>query len=347
MRFTGCNLRCVWCDTAYAFHGGEKTTVGDVVAKLTEWNTPLVELTGGEPLLHKGCPPLAEVLLEMGFTVLCETSGSLPISLLPADVIKIMDLKCPGSGECDKNDWSNIGTLSEMDEVKFVIADRADYEWARDVVRRYDLSMRCAAVLFSSVFAAASPREIVEWILEDDLAVRLIAVRRAKAIRLGSPSFGVLAMGHGRAQRSDVLLEQRPRRLGPGGKMHFGRIGPVVQRHIDIPASRVGIPYREPAAQVLLAPLELVASKAQFVRFGAVHGEIHVAYTRAQLHIREFFLRVGKLYRRLHQALAEGLVQFVPRAPRPGAVAFELRAPLFGAVAPRSPECIELAFQLE
>ena len=172
VRFTGCNLRCVWCDTAYAFHGGEKTTVGDVVAKLTEWNTPLVELTGGEPLLHKGCPPLAEVLLEMGFTVLCETSGSLPISLLPADVIKIMDLKCPGSGECDKNDWSNIGTLSEMDEVKFVIADRADYEWARDVVRRYDLSMRCAAVLFSSVFAAASPREIVEWILEDDLAVR-------------------------------------------------------------------------------------------------------------------------------------------------------------------------------
>lgn len=172
VRFTGCNLRCVWCDTAYAFHDGEKTTVGEVVGTLVEWETPLVELTGGEPLLHKGCPPLAAVLLERGFTVLCETSGSLPIALLPADVIKIVDFKCPGSGECDKNHWSNVDALSPRDEVKFVIADRADYEWSREVVRRYGLPGRCAAVLFSSVFAAASPKDIVEWILEDSLEVR-------------------------------------------------------------------------------------------------------------------------------------------------------------------------------
>lgn len=172
VRFTGCHLRCVWCDTAYAFYGGEKTTVGTVLEKVAELGVPLVELTGGEPLLHKACPTLAECLLERGYTVLCETSGALPIERLPRDVIKIMDLKCPGSGESERNDWSNIGALSGCDEVKFVIADRADYEWSRDVVRRHDLPKRCRAVLFSSAFGQASPREIVEWILEDGLEVR-------------------------------------------------------------------------------------------------------------------------------------------------------------------------------
>lgn len=172
VRFTGCNLRCVWCDTAYAFHGGEKVTVGQVLEEVAGLGVSLVELTGGEPLLQKACSTLAECLLERGYTVLCETSGALPIARLPEGVVKIMDLKCPGSGECERNDWSNVEALSERDEVKFVIADRADYEWSRDIVRRHGLAERCRAVLFSSAFGQASPRDIVEWILADGLDVR-------------------------------------------------------------------------------------------------------------------------------------------------------------------------------
>ncbi len=172
IRFTGCNLRCRWCDTEYAFYGGEKWPLDRVLERVTELGVPLVEITGGEPLLHKGCPLLAEALLDRGHTVLCETSGALPIDRLPADVIKIMDLKCPGSGECDKNDWANIARLSPRDEVKFVLADRADYEWSRDVVRRHELSRRCNAVLFSTVFGGVPARDVVDWILEDGLEVR-------------------------------------------------------------------------------------------------------------------------------------------------------------------------------
>lgn len=172
VRLTGCNLRCVWCDTAYAFYGGKRMTVDEVVAAVEALRCSLVEITGGEPLLQKHCGTLARRLLDRGMTVLCETSGALPIDRLPAEVIKIMDLKCPGSGECEKNDWSNIDKLSARDEVKFVIADRADYEWARDVVRRYDLSARCRQVLFSPVFGAVDPRSIVEWLIEDRLDVR-------------------------------------------------------------------------------------------------------------------------------------------------------------------------------
>jgi 7-carboxy-7-deazaguanine synthase len=172
VRFTGCNLRCTWCDTAYAFHDGERTVVGDVLEKVAALGVPLVEITGGEPLLQKACPTLATCLLERGYRVLCETSGALPISILPADVVKIMDLKCPGSGEAERNHWPNIEALSKRDEVKFVLADRADYEWARDRVREHDLVRRCGAVLFSSAFGQASPRDIVEWILADGLEVR-------------------------------------------------------------------------------------------------------------------------------------------------------------------------------
>lgn len=172
VRFTGCNLRCTWCDTAYAFHDGEKSTVGDVLEKVASLGVALVEITGGEPLLQKACPTLAACLLERGYTVLCETSGALPIAALPADVVKIMDLKCPGSGEAERNYWPNIAALSKRDEVKFVLADRVDYEWARDRVREHDLVRRCGAVLFSSAFGQASPREIVDWILADGLEVR-------------------------------------------------------------------------------------------------------------------------------------------------------------------------------
>lgn len=172
VRLTGCNLRCTWCDTAYAFHGGTKMSVDEVVRRVEELDCPLVEITGGEPLLHKACPTLAQRLLDLGLTVLCETSGSLPIDRLPEGVIRIMDLKCPGSGECERNDWSNIDRLGPRDEVKFVIADRADYEWSRDMISRYNLSSRCNEVLFSPVFGSIEPRALVEWVLEDKLDVR-------------------------------------------------------------------------------------------------------------------------------------------------------------------------------
>lgn len=172
IRLTGCNLRCVWCDTAYAFHSGRKVSIGEIVAKCAALDCPLVEITGGEPLLQEHCGTLAQCLLDGGMTVLCETSGALPLSRLPNAVIKIMDLKCPGSGECEKNDWANIALLSPRDEVKFVIADRRDYEWSRETLRRHDLASRCKAALFSPVFGSLEPRALVEWILEDKLAVR-------------------------------------------------------------------------------------------------------------------------------------------------------------------------------
>lgn len=172
VRLTRCNLRCVWCDTAYAFHGGEDKTIGDVVEQCRALDCPLVEITGGEPLAQEACTDLAQALLDAGFTVLIETSGSLPIDVLPAGVIRIMDLKCPDSGECDKNHWPNIETLNGRDEVKFVIASRRDYEWARDHTRQHDLARRCHAVLFSPVFGAIDAADLVQWILDDKLPVR-------------------------------------------------------------------------------------------------------------------------------------------------------------------------------
>ena len=173
VRLTGCNLRCSWCDTAYAFEGGTVMALDDVVGCVAEFSCSLVEITGGEPLLQEQCPVLARRLLDAGKTVLCETNGALPIDLLPEGVIRIMDLKCPGSGECEGNDWANIDRLSPEDEVKFVLAGRGDYEWSRDVVRKYDLASRCGAVLFSPVMGALEPRSMAEWILEDELSVRL------------------------------------------------------------------------------------------------------------------------------------------------------------------------------
>jgi len=147
-------------------------TTAAILERCAELDCTLVELTGGEPLAQKACVGLAECLLERGYTVLIETSGSLPISVLPRAVIKIMDLKCPDSGECAKNDWSNIDALSEDDEVKFVLASRRDYEWSRDVVRKHTLTSRCKAVLFSPVFGSIDPKDIVQWILDDRLDVR-------------------------------------------------------------------------------------------------------------------------------------------------------------------------------
>lgn len=172
VRLARCHLRCVWCDTAYAFYGGEKVSIADIVKTCSELDCQLVEITGGEPLVQAECPGLAQALLDAGFIVLVETSGTLPIRLLPDKAIAIMDLKCPGSGESEKNDWSNVEALSMLDEVKFVIADRADYDWSRDVVRKYGLSDRCNAVLFSPVFDSVAPADLAQWIIDDSLDVR-------------------------------------------------------------------------------------------------------------------------------------------------------------------------------
>jgi 7-carboxy-7-deazaguanine synthase len=173
VRLTGCNLRCSWCDTTYAFHEGRKMSVDDVLQQVERYGSPLVEVTGGEPLLQDDVYPLMERLLESGRTVLLETGGQVDVSRVPGSVIKVMDVKCPASGESAKNDWGNIDRLGSRDQVKFVIQDRKDYEFARDTLRRYVLNRRCAAVLFSPVHGVLSPKDLSEWILEDRLPVHL------------------------------------------------------------------------------------------------------------------------------------------------------------------------------
>jgi 7-carboxy-7-deazaguanine synthase len=177
IRLTGCPLRCVWCDTEYAFHGGEKIPLDDLVEKAREIGTPLVEITGGEPLIHKNAFVLARRLLDAGFTVLVETSGAIDVSPLDPRVHKIMDLKCPGSGEESRNLWSNLEHLTERDELKFVIKDRADYEWARDTLREHGIIDRLErgqlrAILFSPVWDSIDFQQMAAWILEDRLPVR-------------------------------------------------------------------------------------------------------------------------------------------------------------------------------
>jgi 7-carboxy-7-deazaguanine synthase len=177
VRLTGCPLRCVWCDTAYAFHGGEKRTLDAVVGEVAAIGTKLVEITGGEPLVQKGAFALAERLLGDGYTVLVETSGAVDIAPLDRRCHVIMDLKCPGSGEASRNLWSNLDRLDARDEVKFVIKDRADYEWARDTVRSRGLDRRVEegtlrAILFSPVWGELDRLALAEWILGDRLPVR-------------------------------------------------------------------------------------------------------------------------------------------------------------------------------
>jgi 7-carboxy-7-deazaguanine synthase len=173
VRLTACDLRCTWCDTPYAFYEGRKMSVDDVVADVEARGCALVEVTGGEPLLQPDVYPLMERLLDRGKTVMIETGGHRSIAKIPAGVIRIMDVKCPGSGESAKNDWSNLEQLTTRDEVKFVIADRADYDFARDVVAREGLADRCGAVLFSPVHGVLDPRQLAEWVLADRLPVRL------------------------------------------------------------------------------------------------------------------------------------------------------------------------------
>jgi 7-carboxy-7-deazaguanine synthase len=173
VRLTGCNLRCTWCDTPQAFYGGTRLRRADVLERALALGTPLVELTGGEPLLQPGAFPLMRELCDAGRTVLVETSGEADVSRVDPRVHKIMDLKAPGSGEHHRNRWKNLDYLGQGDEIKFVLADREDYEWMRAVIGERGLGTRGAALLASTVWGRLPSRDLVAWVLEDALPVRI------------------------------------------------------------------------------------------------------------------------------------------------------------------------------
>ena len=173
VRLTGCNLRCHWCDTAYAFHGGEKMTVDQVLAEVHKLGGKLVEVTGGEPLLQPDVYPLTERLLHDSFQVLVETSGERHVGRLPEAVVKVVDVKCPGSGEGGKFCDENLAFLSKKDQIKFVIVDETDYLYARQFMLDNDLRSRVGEVIFSPVFGQLPPLQLAQWILRDGLEVRL------------------------------------------------------------------------------------------------------------------------------------------------------------------------------
>ena len=173
VRLTACDLRCSWCDTPYAFHEGSKRELDAVLQDVDRYDCPLVEVTGGEPLLQEGVYPLMDALLARGKTVLLETGGHRNTERVPAAVVTILDVKCPGSGEAHRMDWANLDRLKPHDEVKFVIKDRADYEYARAVVERRKLPARVAAIHFSPVHGEMDLRTLSEWVLADRLPVRV------------------------------------------------------------------------------------------------------------------------------------------------------------------------------
>lgn len=172
VRLTGCPLRCVWCDTEYAFQGGEWIHFDAILAEVEKHKTPYVCVTGGEPLAQKRVHQLLDKLIDAGFTVSLETAGALSVANVNPKVIKIIDLKAPGSGEMLKNDYSNMDLLASHDQVKFVIADRTDYQWAVETVKKYAINERCQ-VLFSPVADVLPPKQLAEWILADHLPVRM------------------------------------------------------------------------------------------------------------------------------------------------------------------------------
>jgi len=172
VRLTGCPLRCVWCDTEYAFHGGDWRDIPDIVEEVSRYKTPHVCVTGGEPLAQKRSLVLMKELCDAGFDVSLETSGAIDVSDVDGRVTRVVDLKAPGSGEVQRNLWSNLEVLTRRDQIKIVLADRADYEWARDALTQHALADRCD-VLFSPVHGRLAPRDLAEWILADRLPVRM------------------------------------------------------------------------------------------------------------------------------------------------------------------------------
>jgi 7-carboxy-7-deazaguanine synthase len=173
VRTTGCNLRCAWCDSPHAFYAGKRMRREEVLAKALATGTPLVEVTGGEPLLQPGVVPLMKELCDAGRTVLVETSGERDVSVVDPRVHRIMDLKAPASGESHRNRWSNIEHLTPRDEIKFVLADRGDYEWMRAKIAEHELSERTPNLLASAVFGKLATKDLVAWVLEDALPVRV------------------------------------------------------------------------------------------------------------------------------------------------------------------------------
>jgi 7-carboxy-7-deazaguanine synthase len=172
VRLTGCPLRCVWCDTEYAFHGGQWREIDEIVQEVGTYGARHVCVTGGEPLAQKRCVDLLTRLCDAGYAVSLETSGALDVSGVDARVTRVMDLKAPGSGEAQRNLWSNLHVLTAHDQIKFVLADRADYDWACSAIDEHTLARRCE-ILFSPVHGKLAPRELAEWILADRLPVRM------------------------------------------------------------------------------------------------------------------------------------------------------------------------------
>ncbi len=172
VRLTGCPLRCGYCDTEYAFHGGSTQSFEEILANVASYQAQYVCVTGGEPLAQKGCHALLKMLCDAGYQVSIETSGAMDISQVDQRVSVIMDIKTPGSGEENKNLWSNISALEAKDEVKFVLVDRADYDWAKQILAQYDLTQKCP-VLFSPVYKTLPPADLATWVLEDRLPVRM------------------------------------------------------------------------------------------------------------------------------------------------------------------------------
>ena len=172
IRLTGCPMRCTYCDTAYAFSGGMETTLAQILDEVAQYGARYVTVTGGEPLAQKNCLPLLAALCDAGYDVSLETGGAMDTSAVDARVVKVLDIKTPGSGEEKKNRWSNLDTLNPHDEIKFVLCDEADYRWAVEILRERKLSEKCA-VLFSPVYGQIAPADLAEWILRDRLPVRL------------------------------------------------------------------------------------------------------------------------------------------------------------------------------
>ena len=173
VRLTACDLRCSWCDTPYAFHEGRKRSLDDVLEEVQTYQCPLVEVTGGEPLLQEAVYPLMDSLVALGKTVLLETGGHRSTARVPPDVVTILDVKCPGSGESARNCWDNLDRLRPHDEVKFVVKDRADYEYARDVISVRALPEHAAAVHLSPVHGVLDAKTLSEWVLADHLPARV------------------------------------------------------------------------------------------------------------------------------------------------------------------------------
>jgi 7-carboxy-7-deazaguanine synthase len=172
IRLTGCPLRCAYCDTSYAFSGGQEMTIQAILDDVARYGTPYVTVTGGEPLAQKNCLVLLQALCDKGYDVSLETGGALDVSEVDARVVKVLDIKTPGSNEAEKNKWSNLAALNAQDEIKFVLCDRRDYDWAKEKLEDYLLDGKCT-VLFSPVAGQLAPKDLAEWILQDRLPVRM------------------------------------------------------------------------------------------------------------------------------------------------------------------------------